>query len=329
MALVTYSEAIVQAHREEMQRDPTVFALGTDIAQYGGSFKTTKDLWKEFGLERLLNTPISEGAITGAALGAALAGMRPVADLHYIDFCTVAMDQIVQHCAKISLMTGGHAKAPLVIRVQGGGGKSNAAQHSQSLEAWFAHVPGLIVVQPSTPYDAKGLLKSCIRDDNPVMFIEHKGLYNMKQEIPDGEYLVPIGVADVKRVGRDVTVVATSAMVHVALKVATTLAERGIDVEVVDPRTIFPLDEETILASVRKTHRVVVFHEAVRRHGIGAEIAAMIQEKAFDDLDAPVMRVGGKETVIAISPILENAAIPSEADLIRAIEQVTYRKIAA
>lgn len=324
MALITYVEALRQAMQEEMRRDASVFLMGEDIAQYGGIFKATKDLWQEFGLERVRNTPISEGAIVGAALGAALTGMRPIVDLQYIDFSTVAMDQIAQHVAKVRFMTAGQAKAPLVIRSQGGAGRANGAQHSQSLEAWFAHVPGLYVVQPATPYDAKGLLKSAIRDDNPVMFIEHKTLYNQKGEVPDGEYLVPLGKADVKRAGRDVTVVATSAMVLLALKVADTLAKEGIEVEIVDPRTIYPLDAETILASVRRTNRAVVVHEAVRRHGIGAEIAAVIQEHAFDHLDAPVVRVGGKETAIPLSPALEQAAIPSEEELSRAIREVLY-----
>ena len=324
MALITYAEALRQAMREEMQRDPSVFLLGEDIAQYGGIFKITKDLWQEFGLERVRNTPISEGAIVGAALGAALTGMRPVVDLQYIDFTTVAMDQIVQHVAKIRYMTAGQAKVPLVIRAQGGGGLSNGAQHSQSLEAWFAHVPGLYVVQPATAYDAKGLLKAAIRDDNPVIFIEHKALYKQKWEVPDDEYLIPLGKADIKRVGKHVTVVASSAMVLLALTVAQSLAQEGIDVEVVDLRTIYPLDIETILESVRRTNRAVVVYEAVRRHGIGAEIAALIQEHAFDDLDAPVLRVAGKETTLALAPGLEQAAIPSEEDLSQAIRQVLY-----
>lgn len=324
MAMITYLEAIRQAMREEMQRDPTVFILGEDVAQYGGIFKATKGLWQEFGLERVRNTPISEAAIVGAALGAAMTGMRPIADLQYIDFTTVGMDQIVQHVAKVHFLSAGQAMAPLVIRCQGGGGRSNGAQHSQSLEAWFAHVPGLYVVQPSTPYDAKGLLKAAIRDDNPVMFIEHKALYNQKGEVPEGEYVIPLGAAEIKRAGRDATVIATSAMVPLALNVAESLAREGLEVEVVDPRTIYPLDSETILASVRRTHRAVIIHEAVRRHGIGAEIAALIQEQALDDLDAPVLRVGGKATSLALSPVLEQAAIPSVQELTRAIREVLY-----
>lgn len=324
MAVITYAEALRQGLREEMQRDPAVFLLGEDIAQYGGIFKITRDLWQEFGLERVRNTPISEGAIVGAALGAALTGMRPVADLQYIDFTTVAMDQIVQHVAKVRFLSAGQAKVPLVIRAQGGGGRSNGAQHSQSLEAWFAHVPGLYVVQPATAYDAKGLLKTAIRDDNPVIFIEHKALYNQKGEVPGDEYLIPLGKADIKRAGKHVTVVATSAMVVLALKVAESLSKEGIDVEVVDPRTIYPLDIETILDSVRRTNRAVVVYEAVRRHGVGAEIAALIQEHAFEHLDAPVLRVGGKETTLALSPVLEQAAIPSEENLSQAIRQVLY-----
>ena len=309
---ILYREAIIEAMAEEMARDKNVFLLGEDIAQFGGSYKTTVGLLDKFGPERVRNTPIAEQGIVGTALGAALMGLRPVAELMYIDFSAVAMDQIVNQVAKVRYMFGGKAKTALVIRTQGGAGRSSAAQHAQSLEAWFVHVPGLKVVMPSTPYDAKGLLKSAIRDDDPVFFIEHKLLYLQKGPVPEEEYTVPLGVAEVKREGRDATIVATSSMVGKSLQAAEELAKEGISCEVVDPRTLFPLDKETILASVRKTGRLLITHEAVQRCGWGAEMAAIAAREAFDYLDAPIVRVCAKETPVPFAPKLEKHVIPDK-----------------
>ncbi len=322
MREITYRQALLEALREEMQRDESVFLLGEDIAEFGGSYKVTAGLLQEFGPERVRNTPISEAAIVGAALGAALVGMRPVAELMYVDFSAIAMDQIVNQVAKVRYMFGGKAKASLVIRTQGGAGRSSAAQHAQSLEAWFVHIPGIRVVQPSTPYDAKGLLKSAIRDDNPVLFLEHKLLYLVQGEVPEEEYLVPLGKADIKRPGNDVTVFATSRMVQRVLGAAEKLASEGIDVEVIDPRTLNPLDEDTLLASVRKTQRLVIVHEAYERGGIGAEIAALVASKAIDSLDAPIERVAGLNTPMPFSPKLEDYVVPNEARIMAGIKRV-------
>ncbi len=322
MREITYREAVREALREEMRRDPSVFLLGEDIAEFGGSYKVTQGLLEEFGHERVRNTPISEAAIVGAALGAALVGMRPVAEIMYVDFMGIAMDQIVNQMAKIRYMFGGKARAPVVIRTQQGTGRSSAAQHAQSLEAWFVHVPGLKVVQPSTPYDAKGLLKASIRDDNPVIFLEHKLLYAEKGPVPEEEYVIPLGKADVKRPGRDVTVVATSRMVLKALNAAKDLEQEGIDIEVVDPRTLSPLDEDTILESVKKTGKLVVVHEAVRRCGVGAEIAATVAEKAFDYLDAPIKRVTALDTPMPFNPKLEAFVVPDEDKIKRAVREL-------
>jgi pyruvate/2-oxoglutarate/acetoin dehydrogenase E1 component len=322
MREITYRQAVQEALREEMQRDESVFLLGEDIAEFGGSYKVTSGLLEEFGPERVRNTPISEAAIVGAALGASLVGMRPVAELMYVDFSAIAMDQIVNQVAKVRYMFGGKAKASLVIRTQGGAGRSSAAQHAQSLEAWFMHIPGLKLVQPSTPYDAKGLLKTAIRDDNPVMFIEHKLLYPVQGPVPEDEYLIPFGQADIKRTGSDVTVVATSRMVHRALEAAASLAAEGIDVEVIDPRTLNPLDEESILASVRKTQRLVIAYEAYERGGVGAEIAALVANKALDYLDAPIERVASLNTPMPFSPKLENYVVPTEGKIIAGIKRV-------
>lgn len=322
MREITYREAVREALREEMRRDPSVFLLGEDIAEFGGSYKVTQGLLEEFGHERVRNTPISEAAIVGAALGAALVGMRPVAEIMYVDFMGIAMDQIVNQMAKIRYMFGGKARAPVVIRTQQGTGRSSAAQHAQSLEAWFVHVPGLKVVQPSTPYDAKGLLKASIRDDNPVIFLEHKLLYAEKGPVPEEEYVIPLGKADVKRPGKDVTVVATSRMVLKALNAAKDLEQEGIDIEVVDPRTLSPLDEDTILESVKKTGKLVVVHEAVRRCGVGAEIAATVAEKAFDYLDAPIKRVTALDTPMPFNPKLEAFVVPDEDKIKRAVREL-------
>jgi len=322
MRRVRYVDALNEALREEMRRDERVFLMGEDIALYGGAYQVTRGLYKEFGLERVRDTPISEAAIAGAAAGAAMMGLRPVAEIMYIDFSTIAMDQIVNIAAKNRYMFGGKSKVPVVYRTQGGAGRGIAAHHSQSLEAWYVHVPGIFVVMPSTPFDAKGLLKACIRDDNPVMFIEHKMLYRTEGEIPDQEYTVPLGVADVKREGEDVTIIAYSRMVHFALEAAEELAEEGISAEVVDPRTLKPLDIGTIVNSVKKTNRAVVVYEGYRTCGVGAEIAALIMEKAFDYLDAPVVRVAGEDVPIPMSPVLEDAAIPSKEKIIEAVKKI-------
>ncbi|MBC7225252.1 MAG: alpha-ketoacid dehydrogenase subunit beta [Anaerolineae bacterium] len=311
--IITYRDALREALREEMRRDERVFLMGEDIADpFGSAYKVTLGLSPEFGLERVRQTPISELGFTGAGVGAALTGMRPVVELMYIDFATLAMDQIVNQAAKIRYMSGGQAKVPLVIRTQGGMGRSSAAHHAQSLEAWFVHVPGLLVAMPSTPYDAKGLLKTAIRLDDPVIFVEHKLLYNTEGPVPEEEYTIPFGVADVKREGTDCTVVATSRTVLMALKAAEMLEQEGISVEVVDPRTLFPLDVDTIVESVKKTSRLVVAHEAPERGGFGAEVVAQIAETAFDYLDAPIQRVCGPPVPAPFARHLENSIIVDE-----------------
>ena len=325
MREISYRDALREALREEMQRDPTVFLLGEDIGRYwGGAFKVTKGLAEEFGDERVRDTPISESAIVGAAVGAAITGMRPVAEIMFGDLTTLAMDQIVNQAAKIRYMFGGQAKAPLVIRTPFGGGVNIAAHHSQCLEALFMHVPGLQVAVPSTPYDAKGLLKTAIRNDNPVIFCEHKLLYPITGPVPDEEYTLPFGVADIKREGNDVTVVATLYMVHKALKAAEELEKDGISVEIVDPRTLVPLDKETIINSVKKTGRVVIVTEDCKTAGVSAEIAAVIAEKALDYLDAPIKRVANPDVPIPFSPPLESFVIPDEKRIIEAVKEVVY-----
>ena len=319
MREILYREAIIEAMDEEMARDDSVFLLGEDIAEFGGSYKTTVGLLSKYGAERVRNTPISEQGIIGAALGAALVGMRPVAELMYIDFSAVAMDQIVNQVAKVRYMFGGKANTSLVIRTQGGAGRSSAAQHAQSLEAWFVHVPGLKVVMPSSARDAKGLLKAAIRDDDPVFFIEHKLLYLERGAVPEEEEVIPIGVAEVKKEGKDLTIVATSSMVGKSLVAAEELEKEGVRCEVIDPRTLFPLDTETILASVRKTGRLLITHEAVQRCGWGAEIAALAAKEAFDYLDAPIERVCAKETPVPFSPKLESYVIPDKDDVIAGV----------
>jgi pyruvate/2-oxoglutarate/acetoin dehydrogenase E1 component len=322
MREITYREALREGLREEMRGDEQVFLLGEDIGEFGGSYKVTEGLLGEFGPQRVRNTPISEAAIVGAALGAALLGMRPVAEIMYIDFITLAMDQIVNQIAKVRYMFGGKAKAALVVRTQGGAGRSSGPHHAQSLEAWFCHTPGLIVVMPSTPYDVKGLIKASIRNDNPVIFIEHKLLYSEKGPVPKEEYLVPIGKADIKREGNDVTLVATSRMVLRALNAATALAADGIEAEVLDPRTLVPLDEEAILQSVQKTGRLVIIHEACKRGGYGAEIQATISEKAFDYLDAPIKRVAAANTPVPFAPAMEDFVIPDERVIIKEVKEL-------
>ncbi len=326
MRTITTREALAEAIREEMLKDDKVFVMGEDIAEHGGIYGVTRGFLEEFGAERIRNTPISEAAIIGSALGAAITGMRPIAELMYIDFTTVAMDQIVNQVAKIRYMFGGKVDVPLVIRTQGGGGRGSAAQHSQSLEAWFMHVPGLQVVMPSTPYDSKGLLKTAIRNDNPVMFIEQKMAYNFKGEVPEEEYFIPFGKADIKREGSDVTVIANSYMLPRALKAAADLEKKeGINAEVIDPLTLEPFDLETVMNSVAKTGRLVVVHEAVKRGGFGAEIAAKIMEsEVFYYLDAPLQRVAGAEVPIPYNEKLENHGMPDEENIKEAIKNACY-----
>lgn len=322
MKKVYYNEALREALMEEMQRDERVLLLGEDIGTYGGVFRVTYKLVDMFGEERVRDTPISEAAITGITIGAAIAGMRPVAEIMYIDWIALALDQLVNQASLLHYVYGGQVRIPMVLRTQGGAGASAAPQHSKSLEAWLTHIPGLKVVMPSTPYDAKGLLKAAIRDDNPVVFIEHKLLYGVRGEIPEKEYIIPIGEADIKRKGKDLTIIATSRMVHEALSAANELEEEGIDVEVVDPRTLIPLDKETILNSVKKTHRVIIVHEAWKTCGFGAEMAAMIQEEAFDYLEAPIVRVAGADVPIPYSPALEPCVIPNKEKIISAVRKI-------
>lgn len=323
MRKITYKEALREALREEMRRDSTVFLLGEDIGRYwGGAFKVTNGLAEEFGDERVRDTPISESAIIGAAVGAAITGTRPVAEIMFGDLTALAMDQIANQAAKIHYMFGGQVEVPLVIRTPFGAGVNIAAHHSQSLEAWFMHVPGLYLAVPSTPYDAKGLLKRAIRGSNPVFFCEHKLLYPIEGEVPEEEYTVPFGVADVKREGSDVTIVATLYMVHKALNAAEELEAEGISVEVVDPRTLAPLDKQTIISSVKKTGRLVVVSEDCKTAGVSAEIAAVVAEEAIDYLDAPIKRVAEPDTPIPFSPPLEQYVIPNEKSIIKAVREI-------
>jgi len=317
--IIEFREALNEALHEEMERDANVFIMGIDVGQYGGVLKVSKGIYERFGALRAVDTPISEEGFTGMGVGAALAGLRPVVELMYIDFSCLAMEPIINQAAKARYIFGGKANVPLVIRTQGGGGRGNAAQHSQSLEAVYAHIPGLIVIQPSTPKDAKGLLKSAIRNDNPVIFIEHKLLYNTKGPVPEGEYLIPLGEADVKRPGGDVTLVASSRMVLFALNAAERLAGEGIDAEVVDIRTLKPLDMETIGESVRKTHRLVIVSEGARSGGFAAEVMARAYEEVFDYLDAPIVRVTAEDVPLPYNERLELAALPSEQKIIDAV----------
>ncbi len=322
MRELTYLEAVREAMSQEMRQNEDVFILGEDIGVYGGAFGVTRGMIEEFGPERIRNTPISEAAISGTAVGAALTGMRPILELQFSDFMTIAMDNMVNQAAKIRYMYGGKGKVPMVLRTPAGSGTGAAAQHSQSLEAWMAHVPGLKVVQPSTAYDAKGLLKAAIDEDNPVIFYEHKLCYKTTSDVPEELYSIPLGKADVKREGSDVTIVATAIMVHKSLEAATKLEEQGISVEVIDPRTLVPLDTKTIIESVKKTGRLVVVHEAVKRGGFGGEIASTIAEsEAFDYLDAPIMRLGGKAVPIPYNPELEKSAIPGVDDIVAAVKE--------
>ena len=309
---LTFAQAIREALAEEMRRDATVCIMGEDVAEAGTPFKVLSGLLEEFGKDRVLDTPISEAGFTGLAVGAAMTGLRPVVDIMFGDFVTLTMDQMVNQAAKVHYMSGGKWKVPMVMRTTMGATRRSAAQHSQSLHAWFCHVPGLKVVLPSTPYDAKGLLKAAIRDENPVVFFEDKMMYKLKGAVPADDYTVPLGVADIKRVGEDITLVATSSMVQVALGAAKLLEEYDISAEVVDPRTLWPLDEQTLIESAKKTSRVMVVDEGYQRYGVTAEIASVIQENAFFDLEAPVKRIGAMHVPIPFSPPLEDATVPTE-----------------
>ena len=323
MRKISFGEALREALQEEMRRDETVFVLGEDIALHGGDFGVTKGLLDEFGEKRVRDTPISETAIVGLSLGAASVGMRPVAEIMFSDFLGVCMDQILNQVSKMRYMSGGQVKTPVVIRTAFGAGISAGPQHSQSPEAFFVHIPGLQVVMPSTPYDAKGLLKTAIRNDNAVIFFEHKLLYGVKGDVPEQEYLIGFGEACIRRNGTDVTIVATGLMVKEALAAAETLEKDGLTAEVIDPRTLVPLDEKTLINSVKKTGRAVVVHEAWKRSGFGAEIAAMIMEEAMDYLDAPVKRVGGLNVPTPFSPALEKYVVPNEKDIVKAVKEIT------
>jgi pyruvate dehydrogenase E1 component beta subunit len=319
---ITLGQAVREALVEELRRDPRVLIMGEDIAEAGHPFKVLTGLVDEFGPDRVLDTPISEAGFTGVAVGAAMTGLRPVVDIMFGDFVTLTMDQMVNQAAKVHYMSGGHWQVPMVMRTTLGATRRSAAQHSQSLHAWFCHVPGLKVVMPSTPYDAKGLLKTAIRDDNPVIFFEDKMMYRLKGPVPEHEYTIPFGVADIKRRGDDLTIVATSSMVQVALGAADLLEKVGISAEVIDPRTLWPLDEKTLIESAQKTSRVIVMDEGYGRYGVGAEIAALIQEGAFFYLEAPVKRMGAMHVPIPFSPPLEDATVPTEQTVFEAAKEL-------
>jgi pyruvate dehydrogenase E1 component beta subunit len=325
VAELSYREAVRDALATAMRKDDDVFIMGEDIAEMGGSMGVTQGLLDEFGPERVRNTPISEMAIVGAGIGAAMQGMRPVVEIMYEDFLTLSAEQIVNQAAKHRYMSGGQLKVPLTIRTQGGAGWSPGAQHAQQLESWFVHIPGLKVVFASTPTDVRGLLYSAIYEDNPVIFFEHRTLYGLKEEMPDEVEPIPLGEGRVIREGEDVTVVATGRLVHEALDAASHLEEQGVSVEIVDPRTLQPLDEETIVESVKKTNRCVVAHEAVTRMGFGAEVAAIVQHQAFDWLDAPIERVGAKFTPIPFAPVMEEFVVPHAKDVVDAVQRTVAR----
>ena len=320
---LSYSQAIQEAMAIALESDPRVFLMGEDIGVYGGAFQVTGDLVERFGTERVIDMPISELGGAGVAVGAAVTGMRPIFEFQFSDFATLAMEQIVNQAAKMRFMLGGDVSVPVVMRFPAGSGTGAAAQHSQSLEAWLAHVPGLKVIQPATPHDAKGMLLAAVQDPDPVMIFEHKLLYKMKGEVPAGHYTVPIGKAEVRKAGKDATIVATSIMVHKSLEAAAQLMSEGIDVEVIDLRTIRPIDRETVIESVKKTTRLLCVYEAVKTLGIGAEISAMVAEsEAFDYLDAPIMRLGGAESPIPYNPELEKAAVPQVPDIVSGIRKL-------
>jgi len=322
---LTMAEAVREALSEEMRRDSTVFIMGEDVAEAGTPFKVLSGMVEEFGKSRVIDTPISEPGFTGIGVGAAMTGLRPVVDIMFGDFLTLVMDQLVNQAAKVHYMSGGAWKVPMVLRTTLGASRRSAAQHSQSLQAWLSHVPGLKVVLPSTPYDAKGLMKTAIRDDNPVIFFEDKMMFQMKGPVPTEDYTIPFGVADIKREGEDITIVATSSMVQVALGAAVMLEEIGISAEVVDPRTTWPLDEKTLIESAKKTSRAIVLDEGYEKYGVTAEIAAVIATGAFYDLDAPVKRIGAMHVPIPFSPPLEDATIPTEKMVLEAARAMCKR----
>jgi pyruvate dehydrogenase E1 component beta subunit len=324
MPLITYRDALNQALREELRRDPNVFLMGEEVGVYQGAYKVSKGLLQEFGERRIIDTPITEEGFTGVGIGAAMVGLRPVIEMMTWNFSLLAMDQIINGAAKLLYMSGGQFKIPIVVRGPGGAAHQLAAQHSQSIESWYAHVPGLKVVAPSTPYDAKGLLKSAIRDDDPVIFFEGETLYGSKGEVPAEDYTIPIGVADIKRAGTDVTLVAWSKMVNVAMRAADQLAAEGISCEIVDPRSLRPFDDEPILASIVKTNRCVIVEEGWPLAGLGAQIAYQIQQSAFGDLDAPVTRVTGADVPMPYAKNLEQLAMPSPARVVAAVREVLY-----
>jgi len=319
---MTYADAIRATLIEEMERDERVILLGEDIAGYGGAFRVTRDLVKQFGAGRVLNTPISENSFVGVAVGAALTGLRPVVEIMFMDFITLAMDQLCNHAAKLHYIYGGQARVPMVVRCPAGAGRGYGASHSQSLEAWFMHMPGLKVIAPATPRDARGLLKAAIRDDNPVVCIENKLLYGTAGDVPEGDEAVPIGKAQVVREGEDVSLIAYGRMTHLALDAAAALEEAGMRCEVLDLRSLAPMDEEAILASVVKTSRAVIIEEDTRRGGVGAEVAALIVDRAFGDLDSPVRRVACEDVPIPCSPTLEQAVLPSVEKIVEAVESL-------
>jgi pyruvate/2-oxoglutarate/acetoin dehydrogenase E1 component len=320
MRKITYMQAVREAIDEEMKREPNLFMIGEDVGPFGGEMGLSKGLWEKYGDDRLRDAPISEAAIVGCALGAALTGAPAIAEIPFGDFLGVAMDQIYNQVAKVRYMFGGKTDVPLIIRSPLGGYQSAAAQHSQCVEAWFNHIPGIKVVMPSNAYDAKGLFKTCLRDKNPIIFFEHKKLYQVKDEVPEEEYFIPLGQAKIRRKGNDVTVVATAYMVPMAENAAACLEKEGIDVEVIDPRTIDPLDKATIINSVQKTGRLVIVHEAWKNGGIGGEIAAIVAEEAFDSLKAPIKRVAAKDVPIPFSPVLESFVLPSEDKIVDAVK---------
>ena len=322
---LTFAQAVNEALSEEMKRDSRVCIFGEDVAEAGTPFKVLSGLVEQFGKDRVLDTPISEAGFTGLAVGAAMTGLRPVVDIMFGDFITLTMDQMVNQAAKVHYMSGGTWKVPMVMRTTLGATRRSAAQHSQSLHAWFSHVPGLKVILPSTPYDAKGLLKTAIRDENPCVFFEDKMMYKLKGPVPEGDYTIPLGIADVKRVGTDITLVGTSSMVQVALGAAALLEEIGISAEVIDPRTTWPLDETTLIESAKKTSRAIVIDEGYGRYGVTAEIASVIAEGAFYNLDAPVKRMGAMHVPIPFSPPLEDVTVPTEETVFATAKQMCRR----
>ncbi|HET8846472.1 MAG TPA: alpha-ketoacid dehydrogenase subunit beta [Ktedonobacteraceae bacterium] len=322
---LTLAQAVREALAEELRRDPTVFIMGEDVAEAGTPFKVLSGLVEEFGPARIIDSPISEAGITGLGVGSAMTGMRPVIDIMFGDFLTLAMDQIVNQAAKVHYMSGGKLKVPLVVRTTLGATRRSAAQHSQSLHAWVSHVPGLKVVLPSTPYDAKGLLKTAIRDDNPVVFFEDKMMYQQKGPVPEGDYTIPFGVADIKRSGTDITLVATSSMVQIALAAAQELEKLEISAEVIDPRTTSPLDKQTLIDSTKKTSRAVVIDEGYESYGVTAELAAVIAEGAFYYLDAPVKRLGAMDVPVPFSPVLEDLTVPTTETVIEVVKTLCGR----